>query len=96
MLLMQVVGHLKTVFILAGGCFFFGDEMPLKKFCGIALAMTGIVWCVSPADRLQLPQAKNSKLPADCTGLCALNPQAEIVKLQPLTVLALCLSSAVK
>ncbi|KAK9862351.1 hypothetical protein WJX84_007288 [Apatococcus fuscideae] len=40
----NVVGHLKTVFILAGGCFFFGDEMPAKKFCGICLAMTGIFW----------------------------------------------------
>ena len=40
----NVVGHIKTVIILTGGCVFFGDEMPLKKFLGIATAMLGIVW----------------------------------------------------
>ena len=40
----NVVGHIKTVIILTGGCMFFGDEMPLKKFLGIATAMLGIVW----------------------------------------------------
>jgi len=41
---MQVVGHVKTVIILMGGCMFFGDEMPLKKLAGISVAMCGIVW----------------------------------------------------
>jgi len=45
------VGHIKTVIILTGGCLFFGDEMPLKKFLGIATAMMGIVW-YSQARRL--------------------------------------------
>jgi len=40
----NVVGHVKTVIILAGGCLFFGDEMPLKKLGGIGVAMGGIVW----------------------------------------------------
>ena len=40
----NVVGHVKTVIILAGGCVFFGDEMPAKKLGGIAVAMSGIVW----------------------------------------------------
>jgi solute carrier family 35, member E3 len=40
----NVVGHVKTVIILAGGCLFFGDEMPAKKLGGIAVAMGGIVW----------------------------------------------------
>lgn len=40
----QVVGHVKTVIILMGGCLFFGDEMPLKKLAGISVAMFGIVW----------------------------------------------------
>ena len=40
----NVVGHVKTVIILAGGCLFFGDEMPPKKLGGIAVAMAGIVW----------------------------------------------------
>ena len=30
----NVVGHIKTVIILAGGCLFFGDEMPPKKLAG--------------------------------------------------------------
>ncbi|GFR52735.1 hypothetical protein Agub_g15287, partial [Astrephomene gubernaculifera] len=40
----NVVGHLKTVIILTGGCLFFGDTMPLKKFIGVCIAMAGIVW----------------------------------------------------
>ena len=40
----NVVGHLKTVIILTGGCIFFGDSMPLKKFFGVCVAMCGIVW----------------------------------------------------
>lgn len=40
----NVVGHVKTVIILAGGCLFFGDEMPPKKLAGISVAMAGIVW----------------------------------------------------
>ena len=48
----NVVGHIKTVIILMGGCMFFGDEMPLKKLGGISVAMGGIIWysqvCCSP------------------------------------------------
>ena len=40
----NVVGHVKTVIILAGGVVFFGDTMPIKKAGGIAVAMIGIVW----------------------------------------------------
>eukprot|EP00879_Flechtneria_rotunda_P019748 GHRR01020752.1.p1 GENE.GHRR01020752.1~~GHRR01020752.1.p1 ORF type:complete len:315 (+),score=67.90 GHRR01020752.1:650-1594(+) len=40
----NVVGHLKTVIILTGGCMFFDDEMPLKKLLGVAVAMAGIAW----------------------------------------------------
>jgi len=40
----NVVGHVKTVIILTGGVFFFGDSMPAKKFAGIAVAMVGIIW----------------------------------------------------
>ncbi|GBF99217.1 hypothetical protein Rsub_11424 [Raphidocelis subcapitata] len=40
----NVVGHLKTVIILAGGCLFFGDEMPLRKLAGVGVAMVGVVW----------------------------------------------------
>ena len=40
----NVVGHIKTVIILMGGCMFFGDTMPLKKLGGISIAMCGIIW----------------------------------------------------
>ena len=40
----NVVGHIKTVIILMGGCMFFGDQMPLKKLAGISIAMSGIIW----------------------------------------------------
>ncbi len=40
----NVVGHLKTVIILTGGCMFFGDTMPAKKFAGVCIAMLGIIW----------------------------------------------------
>lgn len=40
----NVVGHLKTVIILTGGCMFFGDTMPAKKFVGVCIAMVGIIW----------------------------------------------------
>lgn len=40
----NVVGHLKTVIILTGGCVFFGDSMPLKKFLGVCVAFVGIIW----------------------------------------------------
>lgn len=44
----NVVGHIKTVLILTGGCMFFGDEMPPKKLLGICVAMCGIIWWVWP------------------------------------------------
>ncbi|PNH06400.1 Solute carrier family 35 member E3 [Tetrabaena socialis] len=40
----NVVGHLKTIIILSGGCVFFGDTMPTKKLLGVCIAMGGIVW----------------------------------------------------
>ncbi|GFH13071.1 TPT domain-containing protein, partial [Haematococcus lacustris] len=40
----NVVGHLKTLIILTGGCMFFGDQMPPKKLLGVGIAMAGIVW----------------------------------------------------
>eukprot|EP00887_Chlorella_sp_A99_P008012 scaffold12.g8012.t1 len=63
----NVVGHIKTVLILSGGVLFFGDSMPPKKLCGIAVAMCGIVWYsqqikleearATAASKLALPQA---------------------------------------
>jgi solute carrier family 35 protein E3 len=40
----SVVGHVKTVVILAGGFFIFQEAMPWQKLAGVSLAMLGIVW----------------------------------------------------
>lgn len=39
-----VIGHIKTIIVLACGVFFFGDDMDPKKFSGIVIAMGGIIW----------------------------------------------------
>lgn len=40
----NIVGHLKTVTILTGGCLIFGDTMSVSKLSGVTLAMLGIAW----------------------------------------------------
>jgi solute carrier family 35 protein E3 len=40
----NVVGHLKTVGIVAAGVFLFGDSLGGRRLLGLALAMAGIVW----------------------------------------------------
>ena len=44
------VGHLKTVVILAGGFLIFNEAMPPKKLAGVALSLTGIIWCAACED----------------------------------------------
>lgn len=56
----NIVGHLKTVTILTGGCLIFGDTMTVSKFLGIALAMVGIAW-YSQMQLSSLQQPKVSK-----------------------------------
>lgn len=56
----NVVGHIKTVIILTGGVFFFGDSMPPKKMFGIAVAMVGIVWY----SQIKLTEARTALLPS--------------------------------
>ncbi|KXZ48558.1 hypothetical protein GPECTOR_27g729 [Gonium pectorale] len=52
----NVVGHFKTVLILTGGCVLFGEDMPWKRFMGICLTMTGIIWyTVLSAQAAQAP-----------------------------------------
>eukprot|EP00878_Enallax_costatus_P004629 GHUV01004874.1.p1 GENE.GHUV01004874.1~~GHUV01004874.1.p1 ORF type:complete len:387 (+),score=80.11 GHUV01004874.1:241-1401(+) len=43
----NVVGHLKTVFIVTSGVVFFGDVVSTKKLIGLVCAMAGIVWYTS-------------------------------------------------
>ena len=40
----NVVGHLKTVTILAGGCILIGDTMTLTGLMGVTIALAGISW----------------------------------------------------
>ena len=47
------VGHLKTVIILAGGFLIFNEAMPPKKLAGVALSLTGIIWCAAWAKARQ-------------------------------------------
>ena len=39
----NIVGHLKTVTILAGGCLLFGDTMSSSTVAGIIISLTGIM-----------------------------------------------------
>ena len=56
----NIVGHLKTVTILTGGCLIFGDSMSFSKLFGVALAMVGIAW-YSHMQIATLQQAKHVK-----------------------------------
>ncbi|PSC69736.1 UDP-galactose transporter 2 [Micractinium conductrix] len=40
----QVLGHSKTMLVLLGGWAFLGDTITGKKFCGMMLAVSGMVW----------------------------------------------------
>lgn len=40
----NVMGHMKTMFILVGGVVVYGDQMPLKKVMGLLVAAAGIAW----------------------------------------------------
>lgn len=41
----QVLGHSKTILVLLGGWAFLGDTITGKKFAGMALAVSGMIWC---------------------------------------------------
>lgn len=56
----NIVGHLKTVTILTGGCFIFGDSMTISRLSGVTLAMVGIAW-YSHMQLTGLQQAKPLK-----------------------------------
>lgn len=52
----NVVGHMKTVFIVTSGVIFFGDVVSTKKMIGLVCAMTGIVWYTSQGVTSAPPQ----------------------------------------
>ena len=77
----NVVGHIKTVIILMGGCMFFGDQMPLKKLAGISIAMSGIIWYSQVGLLISPPLACSQKLSvcqlASLTAVaCAYSPRS--------------------
>lgn len=39
----QVLGHSKTMLVLLGGWLFLGDQIGLKQFSGMVLAVVGMV-----------------------------------------------------
>jgi drug/metabolite transporter (DMT)-like permease len=56
-----VLGHSKTVLVLLGGWAFLGDTITAKKFGGMALAVSGMVWygkASAAQARLQAKQLK--------------------------------------
>ena len=40
---MQVLGHSKTLLVLLGGWAFLGENITIKQFCGILLAISGMI-----------------------------------------------------
>lgn len=40
----NMVGHLKTVLIISGGCLLFGEDMSAKRLAGVLMALAGIIW----------------------------------------------------
>ena len=65
----NIVGHLKTVTILTGGCLIFGDSMTVTKFLGISVAMAGIGWYSQmQLSGLQQPKVSKPNTPDAETG----------------------------
>ncbi|GLC59056.1 hypothetical protein PLESTB_001438600 [Pleodorina starrii] len=60
----NVVGHSKTVLILAGGCLLFGESMPVKRLMGIVVTLTGIAWYTY----LTIHHGGGRQQPADVSG----------------------------
>ncbi|KAL0051948.1 hypothetical protein WJX82_005190 [Trebouxia sp. C0006] len=65
----NIVGHLKTVTILTGGCLIFGDTMTVSKLAGVTLAMVGIAWYSHmQLTSMQQPKSLKPKTPDAETG----------------------------
>lgn len=59
----NIVGHLKTIIILTGGCLYFGDEMPVKKLLGIAVSLGGMMWYTQIKMEEAAAKQKSENLP---------------------------------
>ena len=40
----NIIGHTKSVLVLAGGALMFGDKMTYQKLSGVGVALAGMVW----------------------------------------------------
>ncbi|GFR52873.1 hypothetical protein Agub_g15504 [Astrephomene gubernaculifera] len=69
----NVVGHLKTILILAGGCLIFGEDMPWKRLAGIGLTMLGIAWytylSVQSSNAAERGRVKGHEAPSASHGI---------------------------
>ncbi|KAI7840628.1 hypothetical protein COHA_005650 [Chlorella ohadii] len=54
----QVLGHSKTILVLLGGWAFLGDTITSKKFAGMALAVSGMVWYGTASAKAAKPAIK--------------------------------------
>ena len=77
----NIIGHSKTIIVLAGGALLFNEDFTQKKMLGVAIAFVGIVWYsligifrpektgkpISDAGRLTLPSTliKSPRLAAN-------------------------------
>lgn len=68
----NVVGHMKTFVIMAGGVLLFGEEMPMKKLGGIMIAMVGII--LYSYLKLSAAQAVQHRTPASAVSQPLLTP----------------------
>lgn len=55
----NIIGHTKSVLVLAGGTLMFGDKMTYQKLLGVGIALAGMVWYTM--GKITSPDEKPSK-----------------------------------
>ena len=58
----NIIGHTKSVLVLAGGALKFGDKMTYQKLLGVGIAVAGMVWYSDGRMTSTSPDEKPSKL----------------------------------
>lgn len=61
----NIVGHCKTVLIVAGGCIFLGESVNVTKIVGVFIAVCGIMWYTQINMHLHTAQGLSSNLKQD-------------------------------
>eukprot|EP00465_Bigelowiella_longifila_P013103 CAMPEP_0185262192 /NCGR_PEP_ID=MMETSP1359-20130426/10407_1 /TAXON_ID=552665 /ORGANISM="Bigelowiella longifila, Strain CCMP242" /LENGTH=120 /DNA_ID=CAMNT_0027849053 /DNA_START=1 /DNA_END=363 /DNA_ORIENTATION=- len=59
----NIVGHAKTICILVSGVVFFEDKITSKKFVGIVVALSGMIWYGQIKLRLRKESERGKKKP---------------------------------